>query len=223
MHISCPKCSTKFQIDIKQFGDVARKVKCSKCQHIWHYQLEIPAQTIQECINDKTHKMDNQLNSYLASESKENDGDKQFSDRRKIHLPMIINSAKSQSLTYQTPIIICGLIVVLLVLLFSNSIYEKYLFKSKYLQIEQISLAKTDVALEVSYLIKNNSKYKIYLPPITTKLLDKEENLVKSITDKHKNLAILPGHFVRITTIFKPTPNIAYKVAIDMQNNFNIF
>lgn len=36
MIIVCPNCSTSFIIPDQALGDEGRKVKCSKCQHVWH-------------------------------------------------------------------------------------------------------------------------------------------------------------------------------------------
>lgn len=222
MYISCPKCSTKFHVDSQAFGDTARKVKCSKCQHVWNYQLEILEQNTEDFCEDKAINTESifYANNLYAQEG--NEEEKQFRDKPRIHLPMLIDVARPQVVTYQAPII-SGLIIILSVLLFSNSVYEKYFFKSKYLQIQRVVLEKGETAFKVRYLIKNNSKYKIFLPPITTKLLDAEENVIKSITDQHKNLAIPAGQVVNIETIFTSAPDNAYRVTIDIKSNFNIF
>lgn len=222
MHISCPKCSTKFHVDSQAFGDVTRKVKCSKCQHLWNYQLEILEQNINPLPADGVADTESIFYSNNSHAQEKNEEEKRFRDKPRIHLPMLIDVARPQVVTYQAPII-SGLIIILSVLLFSNSVYEKYFFKSKYLQIQQVVLDAGENELKVRYLIKNNSKYKIFLPPITTKLLDSEENVIKSITDQHKNLAIPAGQVVNIETIFTSTPESAYKVNIDIKNNFNIF
>lgn len=222
MHISCPKCFTKFHVDRQTFGDLARKVKCSKCQHVWNYKLEILEQNLQqstEAIATNTESICYFDNADVREQSVET---KRFPDKSKINLPMLIDVARPQVVTNQSPIIL-GLIIILSVLLFSNSVYEKYFFKSKYLEVQQVVLNIKNNQLKVHYLIKNNSKYKIFLPPITTKLLDYEENLIKSITDQHKNLAIPAGQVVTIETIFTPLPDNAYRVNINIENKFNIF
>lgn len=221
MHISCPKCSTKFQVDVHVFGKITRKVKCSKCQHIWNYKLEISEQNIKQPFQDESTNTDSIFYSDNYHMQEEPYAAKRR-DKPKIHLPMLIDVARPQVVTYQAPII-SGLIIILSVLLFSNSVYEKHFFKSKYLQIQQVVVNIENEQLRMSYRIKNNSKYKIFLPPITTKLLDSEGNLIKSITDQHKNLAIPAGQVVSIKTTFTPAPDKAYKININMQNNFNIF
>ncbi|MBX9733489.1 MAG: zinc-ribbon domain-containing protein, partial [Chitinophagaceae bacterium] len=39
MYIACPECDTKFVVTPEQIGKHGRKVKCSKCAHIWHQKL----------------------------------------------------------------------------------------------------------------------------------------------------------------------------------------
>ena len=40
MYIACPECDTKFVVTPQQIGKHGRKVKCSKCSHVWHQNLE---------------------------------------------------------------------------------------------------------------------------------------------------------------------------------------
>ena len=40
MYIACPECDTKFVVTPEQIGKHGRKVKCSKCSHVWHQKLE---------------------------------------------------------------------------------------------------------------------------------------------------------------------------------------
>ncbi len=36
MYITCKKCSTSFVVRVDQIGPFGRKVRCSKCKHMWH-------------------------------------------------------------------------------------------------------------------------------------------------------------------------------------------
>ena len=40
MYIACPECDTRFVVTPEQIGTHGRKVKCSKCSHIWHQRLD---------------------------------------------------------------------------------------------------------------------------------------------------------------------------------------
>ena len=41
MIIECPNCNKKFSIDKKLIPEVGRTLKCSSCNHIWHYKITI--------------------------------------------------------------------------------------------------------------------------------------------------------------------------------------
>ena len=41
MIIECPNCNKKFIIDKKLIPENGRKLKCSSCDHIWHYKVLI--------------------------------------------------------------------------------------------------------------------------------------------------------------------------------------
>jgi len=53
MIISCPECETSFNIPNNALGENGRKVKCSKCSHVWH----------QDPIEIKKEKLDSLLGS----------------------------------------------------------------------------------------------------------------------------------------------------------------
>ena len=41
MIIECPNCNKKFNIDKKLIPEDGRTLKCSSCNHIWHYKITI--------------------------------------------------------------------------------------------------------------------------------------------------------------------------------------
>ncbi|MEO0635499.1 MAG: MJ0042-type zinc finger domain-containing protein [Pseudomonadota bacterium] len=40
MPITCPKCRTSYQVPDAQIGEAGRRVKCIKCEHVWHAMLD---------------------------------------------------------------------------------------------------------------------------------------------------------------------------------------
>ncbi len=41
MIIECPNCNKKFNLDKKLIPENGRTLKCSSCDHIWHYKIQI--------------------------------------------------------------------------------------------------------------------------------------------------------------------------------------
>ena len=41
MIIECPNCNKKFNLDKKLIPENGRSLKCSNCDHIWHYKTQI--------------------------------------------------------------------------------------------------------------------------------------------------------------------------------------
>ncbi|MEN0087213.1 MAG: zinc-ribbon domain-containing protein [Pseudomonadota bacterium] len=40
MPITCPRCRTSYQVPDEKIGDKGRRVKCIKCEHVWHARLD---------------------------------------------------------------------------------------------------------------------------------------------------------------------------------------
>ena len=36
MILTCPQCSTRYQVDGAKFPSTGRNVRCAKCGHVWH-------------------------------------------------------------------------------------------------------------------------------------------------------------------------------------------
>lgn len=43
MILTCPSCSTRYQVDEANFPPLGRQVRCAKCGHIWHQAGPAPA------------------------------------------------------------------------------------------------------------------------------------------------------------------------------------
>lgn len=41
MQIVCPHCTTSYAIDPANFGDAGRRVRCARCQQVWHARPEL--------------------------------------------------------------------------------------------------------------------------------------------------------------------------------------
>ena len=99
MYIACPECDTKFVVTPEQIGQHGRKVKCSKCSHIWHQKLDNPV-----CIEP----------TILAPTEVTPLGNG-------VNLPALL-PVKIQPYLYALPVLMIGLIIFMLVMLFPNNL-----------------------------------------------------------------------------------------------------
>ncbi len=59
MIIECPNCNKKFSIDKKLIPENGRTLKCSSCDHIWHYKIAITKSIDDlEILQDKNTNLD---------------------------------------------------------------------------------------------------------------------------------------------------------------------
>ena len=59
MIIECPNCNKKFNLDEKLIPENGRTLKCSACEHIWHYKIILNKNTNDQKISeDKSTKLD---------------------------------------------------------------------------------------------------------------------------------------------------------------------
>ena len=103
MIIECPNCNKKFNLHEKLIPENGRTLKCSNCDHVWHYKITINKKTTDEQIisEDKnteididTSRNDNEIqekandedisdiNKKVLSEIKTNDSETEKNDKR---------------------------------------------------------------------------------------------------------------------------------------------
>ena len=105
MYISCPKCDTNFTVLPEQIGNFGRKVKCSKCGHIWHQKLTSDLE-----LKDSYNIIPNlQRNNFGNG----------------VNLPALL-PIKIPKYLYITPFILISTIIVLSALLFQYPFAIKY-------------------------------------------------------------------------------------------------
>ena len=102
MIIECPNCDKKFNLDGKLIPENGRTLKCSNCDHVWHYKISLNKKTDEQKISEdkiteidiNTFKKDNEieekvndediseLNKEVISEIKTNDPETKKNDER---------------------------------------------------------------------------------------------------------------------------------------------
>lgn len=181
MYISCPRCSTKFELN-NQAIDKTIKLKCSQCQHIWQHRYNIESHA--------------QNSSHKTEQQDHND------TKKPVHLPVIVpvnQPINSSGFSFT----LLGLIVVMLVLLISGTNYEKLLFQKKFLQLSEVSVSNiSDGHMTAFYQIRNPSPYHIAIGRISVAMIDKNHQIIKESVENFPSLTIPPFQHVNVTTEF---------------------
>ena len=73
MIIECPNCNKKFSIDKKLIPKNGRTLKCSSCDHIWHYKISINKSIDDSGISqDKNTNLDTNISEVEKKEDENN-------------------------------------------------------------------------------------------------------------------------------------------------------
>ena len=79
MIIECPNCNKKFTIDKKLIPENGRTLKCSNCDHIWHYKIPITKSIDALGIpQDKNTNLDTNISEV---ENKDDENNKEINDK----------------------------------------------------------------------------------------------------------------------------------------------
>lgn len=148
MNITCANCSTNFIVSDEKIGILGRKVKCTKCLHIWHQEL---------------------VQNYSPSPER---GDFLL-DFRATNLPVIIPQ-KANQLNYHSLFLVLTT-VSLIMLLFYNKFNLTSKLDVKQIHI---TTPISDAPLSLKYNITNRSKTKLKLPLLRIRLLDIKNNVI---------------------------------------------
>ena len=74
MIIECPNCNKKFSIDKKLIPEIGRTLKCSSCDHIWHYKISINKSIDDSGIpQDKNTNLDTNISEVEKKEDENNE------------------------------------------------------------------------------------------------------------------------------------------------------
>ena len=196
MYIACPECNTKFVVTPEQIGKDGRKVKCSKCSHIWYKKL------------DEDVRIEPALTAPVVSTTLGNG----------VNLPALL-PMKIPPYLYMMPVVMIGLIIFMLVMLFPDNLGFESLLNSDNLSIKDVQIVKQqDIEkITVSYKVHNTSLKDVKMPLVRVRLFDKNNRVLKSLTDYHTNI-ISPNQFLQVKTEFMSVPSSADNIDIMMGN-----
>jgi predicted Zn finger-like uncharacterized protein len=200
MYIACPECDTKFVVTPEQIGKHGRKVKCSKCSHIWHQKLDSPVRIEPTVLAPiEAAPLGNGVN-----------------------LPALL-PIRIQPYLYALPIFMISMIIFMLVMLFPNNLGFDSLLNSNQLSIRDIKIEnqKEINKITVSYKVLNNSAKNLKMPLVRIRLFDNSGRIIKSLIDDHTNIDMSPNQFIQVKTEFVPAPPSAQDIDIMIGNKID--
>ena len=197
MYIACPECNTKFVVTTEQIGKHGRKVKCSKCSHVWHQR------------QDDTMRIEPMFTP-PAAVTPLGDG---------VNLPALV-PVKIPKYLYMVPILMIGFIIFMLTMLFPNNLGTPSLLSSNHLKIKDIQIEhlKNLDKISVSYKVHNSSGNTVRMPLVRIRLFDKDNRVLKSLVDDHTNIDMSPNQFIQVKTEFVPAPKSTDNIDIMIGN-----
>lgn len=201
MYIACPECNAKFVVTPEQIGPQGRKVKCSKCSHIWHQKL------------DNSAPIEPTISAPVAETTPLGNG---------VNLPALL-PVKIQPYLYALPVLMVSLIIFMLVMLFPNKLGFDSLLNNDKLSIKDIKIEnnKEIDKITVSYKVLNNSSKTVKMPLVRIRLFDKSDRVLKSLIDDHTNVDMFPGQFIQIKTEFVPSSPLTKSIDIMIGNKID--
>lgn len=204
MYISCPECEAKFVVRADQIGPNGRKVKCSKCSHIWLQQLSDDMKI--EPVLTPTQ---------AAAEIPLGNG---------VNLPALL-PVKIPAYLYALPFLLITMILGLIFLMFPAKLGFDTMLDSKHLSVKDIKIdnQKELDKITVSYKILNSSDKESPMPLVRIRLFDKNNRILKTHVVDHSKIDLSPKQYVLIKTEFVPAPPSTESVDIMIGNKLDFF
>jgi predicted Zn finger-like uncharacterized protein len=187
MYIACPECTTRFVVTAEQIGKEGRKVKCSKCLHIW--QQHPPEQ--------------------LRVEPKIESSTKTLPLGNGVNLPVLLPVKIPAHLLYGLPILLVGMIIFMFTILFQDNFVLPSILNTKDLIISDVSYQRTPGKTAINYKISNLSDKSVKIPLIRIRVFDKNHRLINFRIDDHNNIKLSPSQNVVINTELEDVPTHA--------------
>ena len=201
MYIACPECDTRFAVTTEQIGSYGRKVKCSKCSHIWHQRF------------DKHLRIEPILEPATVNLVSPGNG---------VNLPALL-PIKMPIYLYGFPVLLIAMIIFMVVTLFQDNLGLSSIFNNKALSIHdlQVTSNKELGKLIVNYKVLNSSDKNVKMPLVRIRLFDKNNRVIKSRVDDYNNINLSPSQNVHINTEFVPIPPSTENIDIMIGNKLD--
>ena len=184
MYITCPECTTRFVATAEQIGKEGRKVKCSKCLHIWQQH---PSEQ-------------------LRVEPKIESSTKTLPLGNGVNLPVLLPVKIPAHLLYGLPILLVSMIIFMFTILFQDNFVLPSILNTKDLIISDVSYQRTLGKTAINYKVSNLSDKSVKIPLIRIRVFDKNHRLINFRIDDHSNIKLSPSQNVVINAELEDVP-----------------
>lgn len=201
MYIACPECDTKFVVAPEQIGKHGRKVKCSKCSHVWHQRL------------DNQVRIEPTLTQPINAAPIMGNG---------VNLPALM-PVKIPFYLYGIPVVLIGMIIFMLITIFPSAFGLSSIINERNMAIKdlQITNNKELGKITVSYKVLNSSDKTLKMPLVRIRLFDKNNRVIKSRIDDYSKIDLVPSQNISISTEFIPAPPETENIDITLGNKLD--
>lgn len=179
MYITCPGCKTRFAVTAEQIGNNGRKVKCSKCFHIWHQKPlgQVKIEPKVELVSTKTPLLGNGIN-----------------------LPVLLPIKVPGHLLYGLPILLISMIIFMVTILFQDSFVLPSILNNQNLVISDVRPYQQLDKTIINYKVTNLSSKSAKVPLIRIRIFDKNNRIINSRIENHNNIKLAPSENIILST-----------------------
>ena len=198
MYITCPNCRTNFIALPEQIGQNGRKVKCSKCLHIWHYKPSGGG------VSEDTPKFDEEVITPIHENTV-------YSPKQAFHWQSITSNSnlpvlvipKKTNYNFITPLILAIIIIGLLLVTFAGDFQQRYLLH-KTLSVKYLGVLenKDPFNTTIHYRISNNTKYSEEIPLILLQLIGTDDKIIDYYYLKPTYITLDQREYIDLATVF---------------------
>ena len=193
MHLTCANCNTSFLIEEKLLVPNGKKVKCSKCAHIWYQEYSKPAH------NNHT-KTQNSPEPPKTAKIVIRPGFATY------HLPVIVaNNTEIRKTQHKLVYLIAIFAILYCVLIYYINI-QILKFKAFKENFNVSTIGNLQNLLEdkmlIKYRISNISNTKQTLPALKITLLNEQQNIVFSSSLDTQTVTLEPHNYIYLTCQF---------------------
>jgi len=195
MYITCQKCSTSFVVKPDQIGTKGRRVRCSKCRHMWY---------VDPIIAPKTRKAITPTAELLRPLTAD------------VHLPVIMpQEARRPSSDWI--IILVMFLIFSFAIFFSKSVDFDFINKpSDDLIISEVKVyhAKDTNKMTLRYKVTNDGKQAAPIPHLRIKLFDSANKLIQTYEMTGAVAEVEPLAAIKLRTEFDGIPENAETIEV---------